>query len=376
MDAAGPAGPFTAIAVDGGSPTTSLGGSTSAWVGGSGVHTARFYGRDGAGNVGDVESGSPPPPTALVRIDEASPQVAFTAAQDPADPERIEAFVDDSLSGPSPSRGSIAIRPAGTRARFEPLPTRVEPGRLIARWDSDAFPAGKYEFLATGFDAAGNSATGTDRVHGGRMVLVNPLKLPVTLRSTLTGSRVSGSLRSGLGAPVPGQTVTIAESFAAGSDRRQRTTSVHTSTDGTFALRLKPGPSREVTASFGGNAQLSRASGPTARLAAAAKVRFGASASTAAIAGRPVVFSGRVAAAGARRAVAGLPVELQFRYPGAGWSEFRTVEADNRGRFRYAYRFSDDDSRGVRFQFRAYVKGREGWPYGPGASRSVAVTGR
>jgi hypothetical protein len=52
------------------------------------------------------------------------------------------------------------------------------------------------------------------------------------------------------------------------------------------------------------------------------------------------------------------------------------VESDRRGRFRYAYRFSDDDSRGVRFQFRAYVKGREGWPYEPGASRPVMVTGR
>jgi len=52
------------------------------------------------------------------------------------------------------------------------------------------------------------------------------------------------------------------------------------------------------------------------------------------------------------------------------------VEADARGRFRYAYRFSDDDSRGVRFQFRAYVNGREGWPYEPAYSRPIAVLGR
>jgi hypothetical protein len=75
-------------------------------------------------------------------------------------------------------------------------------------------------------------------------------------------------------------------------------------------------------------------------------------------------------------AAAGLPVELQFRYRGVKWKEFRTVETDRRGCFRYAYRFSDDDSRGIRFQFRAYVKGREGWPYGPGTSRPVSVTGR
>jgi hypothetical protein len=376
MEPSGPAGPFTAIGVDGGSPTTAPGATASTWVGGSGVHTVRFYGRDAVGNLGDGGPGSAPPQTALVRVDEDGPRVEFAAAQDPGDPERIEAFVSDALSGPSPNRGSIAVRAAGTRARFEPLPTRIEPGRLVARWDSDAYPPGKYEFLATGYDAAGNSATGTGRSHGGRMVLVNPLKTQVSLSSRLTGGHFAGFLRRTTGAPVAGQTITVTENFAAGSDQRQRTTDVRTAPDGTFSLRLRPGPSREVTASFAGNRLLTRASGPGAEMLSATVIRFHASAASAAIGGKPVVFSGRVAAAGASRAVAGLPVELQFRYPGAGWSEFRTVEADSRGRFRYAYRFSDDDSRGVRFRFRAHVKGREGWPYGPSASRPVSVRGR
>jgi len=376
MDPAGPAGPWTAIAVDGGSPTTAPGATTSTWVGGSGVHTVRFYGRDAAGNAGDGGPGSPPPQTAMVRIDEAPPRVEFAAAQDPEDPEQIEALVSDPLSGPSLNRGSIAIRSAGTRARFAPLPTRIEAGRLIARWDSDSYPPGKYELVATGFDLAGNSATGTSRSHGGRMVLVNPLKTPVTLRAKLAGLRLSGSLRRLLGDPAAGQTVTIGESFAAGSDLGQRTTEVRTAPDGSFALRLKPGPSRGVTVSFGGTRLLSRAAGPAIHFAAATRIRLHASAATASIGGRPIVFSGRVAAPGAGGALSHLPVELQFRYPGAGWSEFRTVEADARGRFRFAYRFSDDDSRGVRFRFRAYVKGREGWPFGPGTSRPVSVRGR
>ncbi len=376
MEPSGPAGPFTAIGVDGGSPTTAPGATASTWVGGSGVHTVRFYGRDTAGNLGDGGPGSAPPQTALVRVDEGRPRVGFAAAQDPGDPERIEAFVGDTLSGPSPDRGSIAVRAAGTRARFEPLPTRVEAGRLVARWDSDAYRPGKYEFLATGYDGAGNSATGADRAHGGRMVLVNPLKTQVSLTSRLTGARFAGSLRRSSGAPVAGQKITVTESFAAGSDQRQRATDIRTAADGTFSLRLKPGPSREVTASFAGNRLLTRAAGPVAELVAATAIRFHASAASAAVGGRPVVFSGRVTAVGAGRAVAGLPLELQFRYPGAGWSEFRTVGADSRGRFRYAYRFSDDDSRGVRFRFRAHVKGREGWPYGPGASRPVSVRGR
>jgi RNA polymerase sigma factor (sigma-70 family) len=376
MDAAGPAGPFTAIVVDGASPVTAPGATASTWVGGSGIHTVRFYGRDAAGNVGDGGPGSPPPQTAIVRIDEEPPRVQFAAAQDPADPERIEADVSDPLSGPGGGRGSIGVRPVGTRGRFEALPTRVDGGRLIARWDSDAYPPGKYEFLATGFDLAGNSATGAVRARGGRMVLVNPLKTPVTLTSRLAGMGFSGSLRRTSGGAVAGQAIAIRETFAAGADQRQRTTLVHTSADGTFSLRLKPGPSREVVAGFDGSRLLTRAGGPVAHLTVASKTGFHASASTAAVGGRPVLFRGKVGHLGARRAVAGLPVELQFRYPGADWSEFRTVEADRRGRFRYAYRFSDDDSRGVRFQFRAYVKGREGWPYGPSASRPVSVRGR
>jgi hypothetical protein len=68
-------------------------------------------------------------------------------------------------------------------------------------------------------------------------------------------------------------------------------------------------------------------------------------------------------------------VQLQFRAAGLPWTEFRTVQTNARGRFRYAYRFSDDDSRGVRFQFRAFVPTQGGWPYEPWGSRPVSVRG-
>ena len=377
MAAAGPTGPFTAIAVDGGAPTTAEGGEAIAWVGGSGVHTVAFYARDAAGNVAGGFPQTPSPQTALVRIDEAPPRVEFAPAQDPADPERIEATVNDALSGPSESRGAIAVRRAGTRARFEQLPTRVEGNRLIARWSSDDFPEGKYEFLATGFDIAGNAAAGTDRARGGRMVLVNPLKAPVALTVELSRLHLSGRLRRALGGALAGQEIAITETFAGGALPAGRTTVVRTGADGTFSLRLQKGPSRNLSASFAGTHLLSRATAPEIRLAAKSQVRFRASAATARVGGPPVMFEGRVATAGTvPRAGTKLPVELQFRYRGAAWSEFRTVETDARGRFRYAYRFSDDDSRGIRFQFRAYVKGREGWPYEPSASRPVTVVGR
>ena len=151
---------------------------------------------------------------------------------------------------------------------------------------------------------------------------------------------------------------------------------VRTASDGSFSLRLPPGPSREVSAAFAGTRTLTRAGGRSLRLDVLASARLRASTATAKVGGAPIVFSGSVARSGTAALEEGLPVELQFRYPGAGWSGFRTVQTDARGRFRYAYRFSDDDSRGVRFEFRAYAKGREGWPYEPAFSRPVAVTGR
>ena len=107
-----------------------------------------------------------------------------------------------------------------------------------------------------------------------------------------------------------------------------------------------------------------------------ADVRLHASTTSAKIGGAPIVFSGKIAGVEASTSSSGRPIELQFRLPGAPWSEFRTVRTNARGRFRYAYAYSDDDSRGVRFQFRAYVPAADGWPFEPTASRPVFVTGR
>ncbi|HWC49567.1 MAG TPA: hypothetical protein VG448_11855 [Solirubrobacterales bacterium] len=384
---AGPTGPFTAIAVDGAPPALALGDSVSTWVSGSGVHRVAYFARDAAGNVADGSPEAPLPATAEVRIDEDAPRVLFSATQDPAEPERIEATVADPLSGPSPDRGSIRLRQAGSHGRFEELPTQVVGDRLVAHWDSDSYPRGKYEFLAIGYDRAGNATIGSDRARGAKMVLVNPLKTQVQLEDGFRrrvkraiffgrGTQFGGRLQNVSGAPLGGQEVTVTETFAPGSVPARRTTVVRTKADGTFSLQLAAGPNRDISAAFAGTRTLTRASGASVHLAVQASVRLHASAKVAKVGGAPLVFSGRVARAGAAPLEEGLPVELQFRYPGAGWSGFRTVQTDARGRFRYAYRFSDDDSRGVRFRFRAYVKGREGWPYEPALSRPVAVTGR
>ncbi|HEY6731590.1 MAG TPA: hypothetical protein VI039_11250 [Solirubrobacterales bacterium] len=386
MAAAGPLGPFTAITIDGAAATSAPGNAVTAWVTGSGIHRVEYFARDAAGNVADGRAAG----SATVRIDAEPPRVAFVATQDPADPERIEAIVSDDLSGPSDTRGSIGVRLAGTRARFEQLPTQVGDGHLIARWDSDSYPEGKYEFSATGYDLAGNVGGGANRTGGGRMVLINPLKIATAIAAGFgkgskqakrirSGGRVkfSGQLRTRNGPLTAGLPIVITENFAAGAKPARRITLIQTRADGTFSAGLAPGPSREVTASFAGNRLLTCANSEPARLLVPAAVRLRTSAGSARIGGAPIVFSGMLAGDRVEpTARAGLPVELQFRFRGSGWREFRTLETDRRGRFHYRYRFSDDDSRGIRFQFRAYIKDREGWPYEPSASRPVLITGR
>jgi hypothetical protein len=414
MAAAGPSGPFTAIAVDGGAPASASGERVATVVSGSGNHSTLSFARDAAGNVADGAALGFDPAGAVVRIDEEDPDIAFAPAQDPAEPERLEATVLDARSGPSATRGSIGVRPAGSRGRFENLSTEVAGGGLVAHWDSDSYPVGRYEFLATGYDAAGNVATSSSRARGGRMILVNPLKAPVSIaagfggrsltwqecrrsrrgrrchrRSTRDfgsrpprrtvpfsrGVRFGGRLVTGSDNPLAAREVVVIESFQPGSEPARRTTVVHTGVDGTFSLRLAPGPSRDVAASFAGDRLLTRATAKAVHLEVLTGVRFRASATRAVVGGPAVVFSGRILRLGSAIPARGRPIQLQFRYPGADWSEFRTVQTDSVGRFRYPYSFSDDDSRGVRFQFRAYAPALDGWPYEAAYSRPVSVTG-
>lgn len=389
MVPAGAAGPFTAIGVDGSPPHVEHGDRASVWVAGTGVHQVAYFARDAAGNVNDGQLRSSDPLSATVRIDDEPPRVAFAPAQDRAEPERIEATVADADSGASASSGMIGLRPVGGAGRFQELRTQVTGNRLVAHWDSEDFAPGRYEFLATGFDRVGNTASSGYRSNNLKMVLANPLKTPARLEAGFGGERDSrrlataadrgalfaGRLTSAGGSSLGGLPVAIAETFAGGSEPQRRTTIVRTASDGAFSLRLPPGPSRDVSASFAGSPTLTHASAPSVHLDVRASVRLKVSKTRARIGGAPVVFSGKVVEAGVASRK-GVPVELQFRYRRAAWSEFRTVETDAGGRFRYAYRFSDDDSRGVRFAFRAFVGQRKGWPYEPAFSNPVAVTGR
>lgn len=412
MEPAGPQGPRTTIRVDGGTPIVAAGPEASAVVSGSGVHTVATGARDLAGNARGEDPESPPL-TGLVRIDETPPTVTFSRAGDPADPELLEAVVGDALSGPARS-GTIGVRPLGSTQAFVPLPTSSEDGRLRARWDSDAAAHGAYEFRATGFDAAGNGSSSERRANGVPLVLLNPLKRLSVVRFGFGGRRlvwhrcrrsggtrrcrrqviesfgrrpasrtvpfgrgvgVGGRAVDAEGAPLAGVEIEVVESFEPGAGATSRVTRVLTAADGSFFARLAPGPSRRVEARFGGTPLLTRASGRELRLGVQTAVSLRASSERAVVGGRPVLFSGRVVPGEATIPPYGRPVQLQFRLPGMEWTDFRTVQTDERGRFRYPYSFSDDDSRGVRFHFRAYAPPQPGWPYEPATSRPITVTG-
>jgi hypothetical protein len=412
MAPAGPGGPTTAIEIDGGPPLLAPGASASATVAGEGTHRVGYWARDAVGNAGDGSLAFARPRTATVRIDETDPVVRF-ATGDPTDPERIEATVADRLSGPA-GRGEIGVRPAGGSGRFEPLPTEAQRGRLVARWSSDDYPRGDYEFRAVGYDLAGNSAATTLGADGSPLVLRNPVKRVARLAFGFGGERlviqrcaradgarrchhtvvrpfakrpasralpcchgalVGGRLRDSEGEPLSGEPVDVVETFARGAREPTRVTAVTTDADGAFQVRLEPGPSRQVSARFAGDRRLTRADGRRLRVRVRAGVRLRVSRTRVRVGGAPVVFRGRVFHPEARIPPTGLPVQLQFRLPGIAWSEFRTLQTDSAGRFAYPYTFSDDDSAGVRFQFRAFVPATGNWAFAPATSRPVAVTG-
>jgi hypothetical protein len=370
--------PLTAIRVDGGAPSVGLGGTVAAGVVDEGVHRIAYYARDLAGNVDDgAETNGIPnraPGIALVRIDRTPPGVAFPNAEDPRDPELLRVRIADRLAGPDPSRGTIGVRRAGSGDRFKALP--AEPsgaGELRARWDSDSFPAGNYEFRAVGYDAAGNAAATTHRQNGGPMVLSSPLKATTTLnasfhghglRRTLPYGRrvlIGGRLVTGRSSPLGGVSLRVVERFAPGAQPPIRTSTVMTAPDGTFSIRTDPGPSRTIEIGFDGSPTLARSTARTLELGVRSRVLLRVSTSVATVGGAPLIFRGQLLARSGEIPRGGKSIELQFRLPGLPWAEFRTVQTDGRG---------------ARFQFRAFAPAQEDWPYEPGGSRPVLVQGR
>ncbi len=320
MAATGDGVPFTAISVDGGPPKVSPGDSARTTVIAAGVHSIAYYARDAAGNVDDgADSNGQPnmaPATVPLRIDREPPTVVFAGSANPEEPELIEARVADDRSGPDPHRGQIAVRPAGSGDPYTALPTLAAGETLLARWHSDEFPVGRYEFRATAYDAAGNWATSTSRANGAAMVLPNPLKARAILLAGLGGgfglrqagrtlrygrrTTFGGRLEATSDTSLAGRPVRVVERFDPGAEVPRRTTEVATAGDGRFSVTLPPGASREVFAVFEGTDTATGTASRPLRLGVRSGVSMRVSKPLAKVGGRPVVFRG-TARRGTRR---------------------------------------------------------------------------
>ena len=185
IDAAGPNGPLTSIAVDGGVPTVATGARSRRWSGGDGVHRVESFARDAVGNSGEAR-----PDSTTVKVDETRADRCLREYPGPA--------------GTGADRGDgdrLALRPQ-RRRRLDRLPAgrvgaavHAAPDQRLRRSAERALglrcvPAGSYEFRLTGFDAAGNSARSGQRQNGARMVLANPLKRPTAIEFGFGGRKM------------------------------------------------------------------------------------------------------------------------------------------------------------------------------------------
>jgi hypothetical protein len=306
-----------------------------------------------------------------VHVDNTPPALSFTSFQDPDDPELIRAPIADPTSGVA--GGRIYYRAVGD-AVWRSLPTRHRFGQLRARVNSTLDPPGRYEFMASATDRAGNSAATTSRVDGRPMVLTFPLKSIAQLQAHLRGgsrrltvgygrsSKVSGVLRDASGRPLANQGITVTEDFGEGALIDTRVRTVETDSRGHWQERLPGGPSRMVSATYAGNRRYL----PDATTAGALRVKTKASLHIShhrVREGHRVAFKGRVGHLAARIPAGGKLVELEVR-DGKAWHTVRhPFYTGPNGKYRLRYRFARFYTSDVRYRFRIRVIRERNWPY-------------
>jgi hypothetical protein len=343
---------------------------------GNGPNALLVCPEDFAGDAGGCASRT-------VFVDNAPPLLAFTNRQDADDPELIRVRVAEPHSGIDSAQ--ISYRPVGGSV-WTPLAVDGIHGELRARVDSDAVPAGEYELRAEAVDVAGNAAATTRRADGTEMVLSFPLRERARLVAGLgpggaarrtvgygQGSSVSGRLLDRDGKPLAGRDVTVVEQFGAGAliDRRVRV--VSTDSRGAWKSKLPPGPSRTVSASFGGSARFAPLEQVAGRLTVRSRASFRTSRLRLAEGGR-VVFAGRIGHRAAEMPVGGKLIELQVRESVGRWNTVgEAFHTEASGRYRLGYRFGRFYEADARFRFRVKVAREQAWPY-KAPVRSVART--
>ena len=355
----------------------------------AGAYSLMVWLRDEAGNEAPASAVTVP-----LRFDDLAPRLAFTTAAEAAVPERIVAAVEDPLSGPA--SGQILYRRSDSPKWLE-LPTKLLGGATAGSASLSAptpeLGPGTYLFRAEATDAAGNSAVTTLRADGTQMAVqkLAPARIArakVRLFAQLAGhgrrrgdsltvsfgaaARLSGRLTGADGAPVAGRELQVVSRPSRGALAPPATATVPTDERGDFELALGPGPSRQVTVSFDGDAGLEAASRRPLDL----RVRSGVSLQASPLAlrtGQSLRLSGRVADEQAPIPRRGKLVAIQYLEAATGrWRPVLVTRSDHDGRFRARYRFRYVSATAA-IELRATALAEEGWPYAPGSSAPLTV---
>lgn len=379
--------PVTVIQAEGQEARVSRGRSAALRVSTEGVTRVRYWARDLAGNVNDGglrANGTVRdlPGEATIRIDRRAPVVEIEPERDRDEPEMLVARVTDPGSGTATGELSYRRLPGGDPV---PLPTSLDGEELSARIPSDGLPAGRYEIRAWATDRAGNRGDSIDVATP--TVLELPLKAEVKLTLRLrdgagkpswarSGGRraaiVAGRITAADGNPMPGATVTVEQTFDRGASRRNIRRLVRADGSGGFTARIADGPSRTVTARYGGDPVNRAAASGGVRLIARDRITFRTSPALL-LNGGTAVMSGRVRGRGAAQPAGGKLVAIQYFDPSRGrWRPVEVIRADGRGRFRYRYRFRTI-SYAQKILFRAVSLPESGWPFRTTASKRLGV---
>jgi len=387
----GPAGFDTGVKLAGGQGIAAL---PDRRVPAPGAYSLHLWLRDEAGNEAPGTAVEVP-----LRFDDVPPGLAFAAAGEAEIPELLRALVTDADSGPA--SGTISFRRLGVEQWTE-LPTKLQPegapGRaaLVARVP-DLVP-GTYVFRADAADAAGNTATTTLRADGAEMAIrkspppvaprraVQP-RTKTRLFARLRGGHgrgdaltipfgapalLSGRLTRADGAGIAAKELRVVARPSRGALAETAVLAVATGERGGFELRLAPGPSRQVSVSFPGDAGLE----PAGRTSLDLRVRAGIALRAAPLSletGQAVRLSGRVRTRGAPVPRRGKLVAIQYLEAATHrWRPVLVTRSDHSGRFRAPYRFRYVTGT-ASIRLRATALAEERWPYAPGSSRPLTV---
>jgi hypothetical protein len=360
----------------------------------AGLYSLQVWLRDEAGN-----EAPPAAVTVPLRFDDIKPKVAFADAGATAVPEQVVGQMSDAHSGPG--SGSISFRRPDS-AQWVELPTKLvatEPAgsaHLVAAMPK--LGLGTYLFKVDAVDAAGNTASSTQRADGTEMAIhvdrIDRVEGPgadarersrlfARLRGrhgrgeTLTvpfgaPAVVGGRLTREDGAGIAGRQLRVIARPVDGALAPVTSATVLTGKRGGFELRLAPGPSRHVSVSFEGDRGIEPASRPPLDLRVRSAVSLRVNPRRART-GQTVHFSGRVKGRGAPMPRRGKLVAIQyFETKTRRWRPVLIAHAAPGGRFHARYRFHYI-SGAASIRLRASALTEDRWPYAPGSSHPVTV---